>query len=62
MPRSLERRVTSRPRATRLVAMLVLALALSAPCTQSFAQAAGHVRARIVKAGLVVGGVPAAAC
>lgn len=56
MPRNPERRMTLRPRASRLVAMLVLALALAAPCTQSFAQAAGHVRARIVKAGLLVGG------
>jgi hypothetical protein len=45
-----------RGRASRLVAIFVLALALAAPCTQSFAQAAGHVRARIVKAGLLVGG------
>ncbi|MFB6448431.1 hypothetical protein RX330_28035 [Bradyrhizobium sp. NDS-1] len=56
MPQNLERRMMLRGRASPLVAMFVLALALVAPCTQSFAQAAGHVHARIVKAGLLVGG------
>jgi hypothetical protein len=56
MPQNLEGRMMLRGRASRLVAIFVLALALAAPCTQSFAQAAGHVRARIVKAGLLVGG------
>jgi hypothetical protein len=40
----------------RLIAMLLLALGLAAPATPSFAQAAGHVRAKIVKGGLLVGG------
>ena len=56
MPQSPERRTMLRPRASRLMAILVLALALAAPSTESFAQAAGHVRARIVKAGLLIGG------
>ena len=56
MPQSPERRTMLCPRASRLMATLVLALALAAPSTQSFAQAAGHVRARIVKAGLLIGG------
>ncbi|WP_430642516.1 hypothetical protein [Bradyrhizobium frederickii] len=38
------------------LAVFVLALALVAPCTESLAQAAGHVHARIVKAGLLIGG------
>jgi len=56
MPQSLERRMMLRRRASPLAGVVVLALALVAPCTQSFAQAAGHVHARIVKAGLLVGG------
>ena len=56
MARNPEWRIMLRPLASRLIAILVLALALAAPCTQSFAQAAGHVRARIVKAGLLIGG------
>ncbi|MFD0640215.1 MULTISPECIES: hypothetical protein [unclassified Bradyrhizobium] len=40
----------------RLMAMLLLALGLAVPATPSFAQAAGHVRVKIVKAGLLVGG------
>jgi hypothetical protein len=52
MPQSPERRV----RVFRLVAMLLLALGLAAPVTPSLAQAAGHVRVKIVKAGLLVGG------
>ncbi|MCK1339416.1 hypothetical protein ABIB06_001357 [Bradyrhizobium sp. LB8.2] len=54
MPQSPESR--ARPRVSRLTTMLLLVLGLAAPCTQAFAQAAGHVRARIVKAGLLVGG------
>ncbi|UVO33609.1 hypothetical protein KUL72_18915 [Bradyrhizobium arachidis] len=52
MPQSPERRVRRR----RLMAMLLLALGLAVPATPSFAQAAGHVRVKIVKAGLLVGG------
>jgi hypothetical protein len=36
--------------------MVLLALGLAVPATPSFSQAAGHVRVRIVKAGLLVGG------
>jgi len=43
-------------RMLRLIAMLLLALGLAAPTTPSFAQAAGQVRVKIVKAGLLVGG------
>ena len=52
MPQNPDRRV----RLLRLIAMLLLALALAVPATPSFAQAAGHVRVKIVKAGLLVGG------
>ena len=52
MPRNPERRA----RVFRLIVMLLLALGLAAPATPSFAQAAGHVRVKIVKAGLLVGG------
>jgi hypothetical protein len=52
MPQNLERRA----RMFRLIAMLLLALALAAPATPSFAQAAGQVRVKIIKAGLLVGG------
>ncbi|MBR1168062.1 hypothetical protein [Bradyrhizobium liaoningense] len=45
-----------RERAFRLIALLLLALGLTAPATPSFAQAAGQVRVKIVKAGLLVGG------
>ncbi|AMA57524.1 hypothetical protein [Bradyrhizobium sp. CCGE-LA001] len=45
-----------RHRALRLMMLLLLALGLAAPATPSFAQASGQVRAKIVKAGLVVGG------
>ena len=55
MPQSHERQ-TARVRARRLVAILLLALGLGASATPCFAQAAGHVRANIVKAGLLVGG------
>lgn len=43
-------------RAIRLIALLLLAVALSAPATPSFAQASGQVRVKIVKAGLLAGG------
>lgn len=43
-------------RVFRLIALLLLVLALAGPPTPSFAQAAGHVQARIVKAGLLIGG------
>lgn len=49
-----ERRARRRP--FDLIALLLLALGLTAPATSSFAQAAGHVRVKIVKAGLLVGG------
>jgi hypothetical protein len=52
MPQSPERRA----RVFRLIAMVLLALGLAVPATPSFSQAAGHVRVRIVKAGLLVGG------
>lgn len=52
MPQNPERRV----RMFRPIAMLLLALGLAVPATPSFAQAAGHVRVKIVKAGLLVGG------
>jgi hypothetical protein len=54
MPQSPESR--ARRRALRLIAILLLALGFAAPVKPSFAQAAGHVRARIVKGGLLVGG------
>jgi len=44
-----------RRRAFRLIALL-LPVGLTMPATPSFAQAAGHVRVKIVKAGLLVGG------
>ena len=52
MPRNPEQRA----RVFRLIAMLLLALGLTAPATPSFAQAAGQVRVKIIKAGLLVGG------
>jgi hypothetical protein len=52
MPQNPERR--ARRPAFRLIALLLLAL--TAAPTQSFAQAAGQVRVKIVKAGLLVGG------
>jgi len=45
-----------RGRGLRLLAVLLLALGLASPVTPSFAQAAGHVRVKIVKAGLLLGG------
>ncbi|MDA9410261.1 hypothetical protein [Bradyrhizobium sp. CCBAU 45384] len=56
MPQNLEWRSAVRRRAFRLIAVLLLAIGLAAPATPSFAQAAGHVRVKIVKAGLLVGG------
>jgi hypothetical protein len=56
MHENLERRAFARRRALRLIAILLLALGFAAPVKPSFAQAAGHVRARIVKGGLLVGG------
>ncbi|MDN3273346.1 hypothetical protein QWJ07_03765 [Frankia sp. RB7] len=52
MPQNPERHV----RVLRLIAMLLLAFGLAVPATPSFAQAAGHVRVKIAKAGLLVGG------
>ncbi|WP_426614489.1 hypothetical protein [Bradyrhizobium sp. McL0616] len=51
-----ERRAALRARGCRLISSVLLGLALAVPATSSFAQAAGHVRASIVKAGLLVGG------
>ncbi|WP_240536049.1 hypothetical protein [Bradyrhizobium cosmicum] len=39
-----------------MLAVLLLTLGLASPVTPSFAQAAGHVRVKIVKAGLLLGG------
>jgi len=50
MPQNPDRRVF------RLITVLLLALGLVAPATPSFAQAAGRVSVKIVKAGLLVGG------
>ncbi|MBR0990040.1 hypothetical protein JQ580_04835 [Bradyrhizobium japonicum] len=52
MPQSPERRA----HVLRLIAALLLALGLVAPPLPSFAQAAGQVRVKIVKAGLLLGG------
>ncbi|PDT90889.1 hypothetical protein CO669_07915 [Bradyrhizobium sp. Y36] len=52
MPQSRDRRMLG----FRLIAMLLLALGLATPATPSFAQAAGHVRAKILKGGLLIGG------
>lgn len=49
MPQSLERIMASPLRLCRLIAMLVLVMGFAVPATPSFAQAAGHVRAKIVK-------------
>ena len=56
MPPSPELRRALRPPASRLIAIILLLLGLAAPATPSFAQAAGHVRVKIVKAGLLIGG------
>ena len=52
MPQNPERRA----HVLRLLAALLPALGLAVPATPSFAQAAGQVHAKIVKAGLLVGG------
>ncbi|MFK4508425.1 hypothetical protein LPJ38_20500 [Bradyrhizobium daqingense] len=52
MPQNPEPRL----RAFRLIALLLLALGLILPATPCFAQAAGHVRVKIVKAGFLAGG------
>lgn len=55
MPQNNESMTTARRSLmVRLVAMVLITLI--APVTPSFAQAAGHVRVKIVKAGLLVGG------
>ncbi|TGN89969.1 hypothetical protein EOW77_0006695 [Bradyrhizobium yuanmingense] len=54
MPQNLEPR--ERGRAFLLIAMLLLAFGLTTPATPSFAQASGHVRVKIIKAGLLAGG------
>ena len=55
MPRNPEsRRVLLRAIAAYLAAIAVFAFAV--PVTPSFAQASGHVRVKIVKAGLLIGG------
>jgi hypothetical protein len=56
MPQSPEPCAAARRHACRLIAVLLLALGLAASATPSFAQAAGQVRVKIVKAGLLVGG------
>ena len=56
MQQNPEPRRSVRPHALRLIALLLLALGLTMPATPSLAQAAGHVRVKIVKAGLLVGG------
>jgi hypothetical protein len=55
MPPNPERRPASHTHAYRLIAILLL-LGLAAPVTPSLAQAAGQVRVKFVKAGLLVGG------
>ena len=56
MPQNPEWRTAARGHAVRLIAVLVLAIGVAAPARPSFAQAAGQVRAKFVKAGLLVGG------
>ncbi len=56
MPQNRERAGASDLCACRPIAIVLLALAFATPVTPSFAQAAGHVRAKIVKAGLLIGG------
>jgi len=55
MPQSPEPPAALRLRDFRLVALVLLALGLAAPATPSLAQASGHVRVKIVKAGLLIG-------
>ena len=54
MPQSPERRACRR--VFQPMMLLLLALGLTAPARSSFAQASGQVRAKIVKAGLLIGG------
>jgi len=54
MPRSLERCVALLKNSVVYLGMIAL-LACIVPATPSFAQASGHVRVKIVKAGLLVG-------
>ncbi|WGR69573.1 MULTISPECIES: hypothetical protein [unclassified Bradyrhizobium] len=54
MPQSHDQRMALRLRAGRLIAIVLLALAV--PVTPCLAQAVGHVRIKIVKAGLLIGG------
>jgi hypothetical protein len=56
MPKNPEWRIAARRHAFCLIAVVLVAIGLAAPAKPSFAQAAGHVRAKIVKAGLLVGG------
>ena len=56
MPQNPEWRTAARRHAFRFIAVLLLAVGLAAPARPSFAQAAGQVQAKIVKAGLIVGG------
>lgn len=56
LPQSPDRRAALRRRVGRLIAIVLLGLRLAAPATPSLAQAAGHVRVKIVKGGLLVGG------
>jgi hypothetical protein len=56
MLQSPEWRKSALPAALHLIAVLLLGLGLAVPTTPSFAQAAGHLRVKIVKAGLLVGG------
>ncbi|OKO84347.1 hypothetical protein [Bradyrhizobium sp. AS23.2] len=58
MPQNREQAGASYLRASRPIVILLMALALAfaTPVTPSFAQAAGHVHAKIVKAGLLIGG------
>ncbi len=56
MPENPEQGRASCLRACRRIAIVVLALAFATPVTPSLAQAAGQVRAKIVKAGFLIGG------
>lgn len=56
MLQSPDPRAALRWRSGCLIAIVLLALGFAASATPSFAQAAGHVRVKIVKAGLLVGG------
>jgi len=56
MPQNREQGTASYLRAGRLIAIMLLALVFATPVAPAFAQAAGQVHVRIVKAGLLVGG------